>query len=266
MTAHLRAVWILYQRAIREFIALGPAVLIVPLTVPVFMLVVYPRVFSSVFDSLGGKVAGTPGVGVDFNYLAYIAPATMVMASLLASGSAAVGVAVERQVGYYDRMLLTPLGPGISQAGRRMADATRMALFIVVLSLLAQLNGAGFHNVLFGLAISVPLVAALGVAYGGLAYSLCLSSGSAEATQAITPLFFPILFMSTAFIPLALMPEWLQPIARNAPLSSVCDTVRLAFAGQFDLSTLSKGVAGIAVLALLSQWLIRRAQRKAARR
>ncbi len=260
----LRAVLVAYQRAIRELLSLGVQTMVVPLFVPLFILLGYSSIFADVFSQV--ELPDTPGFSGDDRYLQYVLAAPMVMAALLATASAGVGVAVERQLGFYDRMLLSPLGPSPSQYARRLADGTRIALFVSVLSVVAWLAGAHITDWVLGLGLTIPLTASLGMAYGGLTFSFCLRSGSAEAAQAITPMFFPLLFLSTAFVPLAVVPGWLHPIARWNPLSAICETIRFAFIGDLRVGALLHAVAGIALLAACTQTLVAGAERSVAAR
>lgn len=262
MGLRARAVWVMYRRSLRELVALGPQTMVVPLVVPAFILLVYPAVSSAVFLHLDVRIGGAPGFGPDPHYIQYLVAAPIAMAALLATASAGVGVAVERQLGFYDRMQLSPLGPWASQLARRLGDGTRIALFVVVLTIIGWAAGVEVANWPLALLVTVTLASLLGMAYGGLAFSFCLRSGSAEAAQAITPLFLPVLFMSTAFVPLDLLPDWLQPIAEHNPLSAVCDSIRLALVGEVSGSALLKSVAGIGALGLATQTLIHRAERR----
>ena len=37
---------------------------------------------------------------------------------------------------------------------------------------------------------------------------------------------FPLTFVSSAYVPVATMPGWMQPFARNQPISAMVDAVR----------------------------------------
>jgi ABC-2 type transport system permease protein len=266
MSTRARAIWVLYRRSLRELLALGPQTMVVPLVVPCFVLLAYPAVSAAVFRRLQVHVAGAPGFGIEPHYIQYVIAAPVAMAALLATASAGIGVAVERQLGFYDRMELAPLGPSISQIARRLGDGTRIALFVVLLTLVGWAAGAEIPNWPLALAVTLVLSITLGVAYGGFAFALCLRTGSAEAAQTITPLFLPALFLSTAFVPLPLMPNWLRPIAEYNPLSAVCDAIRLADAGVLSGPSLLKSALGIGALGLITQALVIAAERRVAAR
>jgi ABC-2 type transport system permease protein len=258
----LEAIGVLYRRTLRELIALGPQTLVAPLVVPSFVLLVYSSLFADVFARLNFPMVDTPGFGPNSHYVQYLIAAPMVMSALLATASAGIGVAVERQLGFYDRMELSPLGPSASQIARRLGDGTRIALFVVVLTFVGWIAGAEIASWPLALGITIPLAAALGMAYGGIAFSFCLRTGSAEAAQAVTPLFLPLLFMSTAFVPLPLIPRFLKPIVKYNPLSAICDAIRFAYAGQVNVSALLQSVLEIGILAVVTQTLIILAERR----
>jgi ABC-2 type transport system permease protein len=239
---------VLYRRTLREYRQVFITTLVVPLVLPLFILTIFTDVFSAIVH--------VPGF-TDVDYATYAAPASVVLASMLGASTTGISVAVELQTGFYDRMRASPLGPRLSVWSRRIADGSRFALFAAVLTGVAALDGVAMPDWPLTLAVSVALAATWGVAYGGLALALCLRTASAEASQALVPLFFPILFMSTAFVPLQLLPPWLQAIARVNPVSLMCTTIRSTYVGSLDVGALLGAVGGVVALACATQLLVR---------
>jgi ABC-2 type transport system permease protein len=130
----------------------------------------------------------------------------------------------------------------------------------VVLVLAARLDGVPIHNWPLALGVTVLLSAWWGVSYGGLSLSACLRTSSAETSQALVPLFFPILFMSTAFVPMKLLPGWLQPIARYNPVTYLANTIRSAFDGHVVFGSLWRAVLGTVIVMIVTQTLVWRAK------
>jgi ABC-type multidrug transport system permease subunit len=95
---------------------------------------------------------------------------------------------------------------------------------------------------LFGLAVCCIS------AYTGLAI------GDEESVQAFGLIgVFPLTFLSSAFVPIATMPGWLQAFANNQPVTFVIDAMRaLALGGpvEADLWTSLAWLAGIFVVFL----------------
>ena len=241
----------MYKRAAREALRVPLATFIVPLVVGVFMQTIFARVFS-------GLVQLEAFEGVAYNE--YLLPGTLIMAVMLGSSTSGVSSAVELQTGFFDRMRIAPLRELPSLRARRAADATRVGLYCTLLLFVGWIDGAAVENWPLAIAFAFLLPAAWCFAYGGLALAACLRTGSAETAQGMAPLFFPILFMSTAVMPGELLPDWLDAIATYNPVSYVTDAMRAGFAGDIDGEALGKAAAGVAVVAALSQLLVARSR------
>ena len=241
----------MYKRAWREALRVPLATFIVPLVVGVFMQTIFARVFS-------GLVQLRAFEGVAYND--YLLPGTLIMAVMLGSSTAGVSSAVELQTGFFDRMRIAPLRELPSLRARRLADATRVGLYCTILLLVGWIDGAHIENWPLAIAFGFLAPAAWCFAYGGLALAACLRTGSAETAQGMAPLFFPILFMSTAVMPGELLPDWLDAIATWNPVSYVTDAMRAGFAGDVDGEALGKAALGVAAVAALTQLLVMRAR------
>jgi ABC-2 type transport system permease protein len=245
----------MYRRAVRETRRIILVVTAVPLIVPIFMLVVFSRVFQPIMENAGFPAAA--------NYVTYITPGALLMAVML-SATGAVSVAVERQTGFYDRMRISPMGPRYSNLARRVADATKLFMFALVLVLVSWVAGADIANWPLVLLLGTLLPTLWGFAYGGLSFAVCLRTGKAELAEAILPAFFPLLFVSSAFVPIDLLPGWMAAIARYNPLTYLCDAIRNAYLGTFEAGPLVWALVSIVGLGLVTQVLIMQAERKVA--
>ena len=75
-----------------------------------------------------------------------------------------------------------------------------------------------------------------------------LSVRDSETAQAVAfPIMAPLIFASSAFVPVATMPSWLQPWARNQPVSVVVDAARYLSIGGIGThaSSVPKAIAWI---------------------
>jgi ABC-2 type transport system permease protein/oleandomycin transport system permease protein len=70
-------------------------------------------------------------------------------------------------------------------------------------------------------------------------YTLCwsfatvgLSAPNAETAQTMVfPILFPLIFASSAFVPVTVMPGWLQAFAKYQPVTQVVDAARSLMTG-----------------------------------
>ncbi|HVQ22814.1 MAG TPA: ABC transporter permease, partial [Candidatus Saccharimonadia bacterium] len=73
---------------------------------------------------------------------------------------------------------------------------------------------------------------------------------------------FPIAFMSTAFVPVALMPDWLQAINVLNPISYIIEAMRAFMIGDVSVEVVVSAIIAIVVLGVILQgatmWAFRR--------
>ncbi len=120
------------------------------------------------------------------------------------------------------------------------------------------LNGAVAAVAMVLLATVFGLAICLIAAYTGLAI------GDEESVQAFGLIWlFPLTFVSSAFVPIATMPGWLQAFAKNQPVTYVVDTMRaLALGGPVEANLL-KSIAWLVGIFVVFGPLAVRAYRRA---
>ena len=91
-----------------------------------------------------------------------------------------------------------------------------------------------------------------------------LAVGDPETAQAATfPVLAPLVFASSAFVPVSSMPGWLQAFAAHQPVSVTASAVRALVLGgpttSYVLQSLAWIVGIVVVCAPLAVWRYRRA-------
>ena len=113
--------------------------------------------------------------------------------------SAGDAVASDIETGFFDRLIASPV---LIPFGATMAAGI-----------------PGF--------ITTVIVAALfGAAVGGFALMIGIRTGSVEAVQGFFPIFFALVFLSSAFFPPSLSGGWFETVAGLNPLSYMVDGIR----------------------------------------
>ena len=74
--------------------------------------------------------------------------------------------------------------------------------------------------------LAFGLCVAFGFAFEWLFITLGLVAGTAQAAQGLALLVFPLTFVSSAYVPVASMPGWLQAFAEHQPVTYMVDAVR----------------------------------------
>jgi ABC-2 type transport system permease protein len=84
-----------------------------------------------------------------------------------------------------------------------------------------------------------------------------LKTRNAQATQASTLLAFPLLFLTTTFLPMEFLKDWMQVAATINPTTYVLEAMRAALIDGWAWATIAWGfVAGIAVSGLTLMWAL----------
>ncbi len=99
---------------------------------------------------------------------------------------------------------------------------TQTVLFVSI----GIIFGARIEGGVSGVAILLVLACLMAIAVSGLGVVLALRTGSAEAVQGTFPLFFALLFFSSAFFPRETMTGWFRTVADINPISYLVEAMR----------------------------------------
>lgn len=234
---------VLTGRSLRALVT-DPRVIVFSLLQPLVMLVLFSQVFGK---ALLGSVAGQGG-----SYINYLLPAILVTTGIGSATQSGVGLITDMKNGVLNRFRSLPIRLGSVLFARSMADLVRTAVQLVVLLLAAALlfdfsPAGGFLGSLGALLLA--LLVSWSLAWVFLAIASWVRKE--EAMQSIGFLaMFPLMFASSAFVPLQALPEWLQIVAKINPLTYAIDASRhLALALPVGTGVLS--AAGTSALLLL---------------
>jgi ABC-2 type transport system permease protein/oleandomycin transport system permease protein len=160
-------------------------------------------------------------------YVSFLLPGVVGQTAAFATMATAISLAVEAQKGVIDRLRAMPIARSAVLLGRLLADAIRMLLTIVVIVAVGYLVGFRFRNGAGPAVGMIALAEAFGVALCCVSAFIGLSLRNEESVQAFGLIWlFPLTFVSSAFVPVATMPGWLQAFAVNQPVSHVINALR----------------------------------------
>ena len=149
-------------------------------------------------------------------------------------------------------------------AGRTLADAVRNGLVVGLMVAVGFAVGFRVHTSIAGLLAAMALLVLFGYALSWIFAAVGLAVGDPETAQAAAfPVMAPLVFASSAFVPLETMPGWLQAFAERQPLSVVVSAARdLVLGGPTTthvLQAVAWCIALLAVAAPVAVHLYRRA-------
>ncbi|AEH35736.1 ABC transporter permease [Halopiger xanaduensis] len=213
-------VWVNFKRwnlkAVRN-----PFVLVVSLVQPIIFLVLFTEVFGNVAGDAVNR--GIPGIG----YETYLVPAIAIQVALAAAVTSGIGLVNDIENGMFEKVLVSPMNRTAVFVGKTAAEVFRIAVQVAIIL------GLG---VLLGAEIATGLAGALGIVAVGVLFSLwfiAFSNALAILTRdqestiiGANLLQFPLLFLSSAFLPLETLPGWIRTFARFNPVTYGVDAAR----------------------------------------
>jgi ABC-2 type transport system permease protein len=205
-----------------------------------------------VFGALFESVKHLPGFPTD-NYFEYLAPAAVLMTTVPGIANAAVGLAADFQSRYLHKLLTMPVSIGSIMAGRLLADGARLFVQGGAVLGLAIALGANIETGLAGALLILLLGTLFGiVTFGVLTANLALKTKDPQAVQAIFPMAFLLIFLTTAYQTEEQVPSGaLRAVISVNPTEYVLRAMRELTLTGFDWSSIAVAFAVIIALGLV---------------
>jgi ABC transporter DrrB family efflux protein len=156
----------------------------------------------------------------------------------------AIGLATDLKSGLMERFHALPMARSAVLTGRTVADLTRNVFVVVLMMVVGFLVGWRIHTNVLGLIFGGVLVVLFGYAMSWIFATVGLAVGDPETAQAAAfPVLAPLVFASSAFVPVGSMPGWLQVFAEHQPVSVTANAVRALTIGGPTASYVWQSIA-----------------------
>jgi ABC transporter DrrB family efflux protein len=252
-----------FRWAVTDTLTITRRNLLIWMRVPAYLVftVIQPVLFVLMFRyGFGGAIH----VPVKGGYVNFLMPGIIAQTAAFATFGTAIALAIELKKGVIDRLRSMPMARSAVLAGRLVADTGRMTVTILIVLAVGFAVGFRFANGLVPAILMVVLAIVFGVAICCISAFTGLAIGDEESVQAFGLIWlFPLTFLSSAFVPIATMPGWLQAFANNQPVTYVVDTMRALALGGPVAASLWKSVAWLAGIFIVFLPLAVRAYRRA---
>lgn len=190
-------------------------------------LIVFTTIQSGLFllmfrFAFGGAI-NTSG---PLSYVNFMVPGFVASSILWAGMGAAVGVAEDIDHGFIDRLRSLPIPRVSVLIGRALADAVMMAWSLVIAAVLGFVVGfrltGSWQSALAGFGLCILF----GIAFEWVFITIGLVGGTAQSAQSLGLLVVPLVFLSSAYVPVESMPVGIRQFAEFQPLTPMVNAVR----------------------------------------
>jgi ABC transporter DrrB family efflux protein len=129
--------------------------------------------------------------------------------------------------GMVDRFRSLPMARSAVLAGRTLSDTARNLFVVCLMLVVGFLVGFRIHTGVIPALGAVALALAFGLAFSWISAFIGLSVRDVESAQAAGFVWvFPLVFASSAFVPVDSMPGWLQAFAQINPVTITVNALR----------------------------------------
>jgi ABC transporter DrrB family efflux protein len=209
--------WVLASRSVKR-IARQPDLLVGYTVQPIMFVLLFVYVF-------GGAIS-TPG----YSYVDYLIPGIVVQSIVFGGFVTALGLSDDLKKGLMDRFRSLPMSRSAVLTGRTFADISTNTIQLVVMLTVGLAVGFRFQTEAPTILGGIALLLLIGYAFSWVFAFIGLTASSPEAANAYGfIILFPLTFVSSAFVPVASMPSWLQPVAEHNPFTTMVNAIRHLF-------------------------------------
>jgi len=244
MTALVYETWYLGRRTTMRFLRV-PANWI--------SIIFFPLIQLLVFSQLYQEIIQLPGFGSQTSYLAYLAPGQVVFAAFLAVAWSGFGLLVEYRTGYMDKLRALPTRRWSILAAEMVPVFFQAAAMAGIILIISVLLGATIVTGIPGFLLILVLAGLFGLALAGISFIPALVTRSEQATSTFSLLLFPVVFMSTAFVPVELMPDWMRVVNEWNPISYLIEAIRSIMTVGYDWALIGRALASMAIIGVILQ-------------
>ena len=198
-----------------------PAVLVFELVQPVMFVLLFVFVFGGAFERL---------LPPNVSYIEFLMPGIFVQTVAFGGVTTGIGLAQDMQRGLIDRFRSLPMSSSAVLTGRTVADLARNLFTVVIMLIVGFIVGFRPGGIPFEFLLGILVLMGFSFAFSWISAFVGLTVRSVEAAQSFGFIWiFPLTFASSAFVPVATMPSWLQAFARHNPVSVLADALRGLF-------------------------------------
>ena len=237
-------------RVVQDAIAVAQRNLIAYRRVPQLMVfsTIQPVIFVLMFRYVFGGAIHVPGIP----YVDFLMPGIMVQTVVFGSMGTGIGLATDVQSGLLERFRSLPMARSAVLAGRTLADLVRNVFVAFLMVVVGYAVGFRVHTNLPAFLFGIFLVLLFGYVLSWIFATVGLMVGDPETAQAAAfPLMAPLVFASSAFVPVKSMPGWLQAFASHQPVSVTASAVRGLMVQGPVLSNALQSIAWSALILLV---------------
>jgi ABC-2 type transport system permease protein len=169
---------------------------------------------------------GAIGTGGSLSYVSFLVPGFIATTVLWSGMGAAAGVAEDVEHGFVDRLRSLPIPRAAVLIGRSLADTALIVWGLAIAVVFGFVVGFRLHGSISEALAALGLCVVFGFAFEWIFIVMGLVGGTAQAAQQMSLVITPLVFLSSAYVPVKSMPAGVRQFSENQPVTPMVDAVR----------------------------------------
>jgi ABC-2 type transport system permease protein len=184
------------------------------------------------------------------DYFSFMAMGMVAFVTVFTTAFVGISVVFDRRLGFMNKVLSTPVSRSVIIISKVISASIRSVFQAAIVTVIAFLLGLqlGVNFAWWSILGVFAIVFLIGFGLASMFTAITLRTTRMETPQAIFNLVtLPLMFASSAYFPIANMPNWLQAIANVNPISYTIDAVRrlMIFGNGYNQLPLDFAFVGI---------------------
>ena len=188
------------------------------------------------------------------DYFSFMAMGMVAFVTVFTTAFVGISVVFDRRLGFMNKVLSTPVSRSTIILSKVVSASLRSMFQAGIVTGIAYLLGLqlGANFTAFSVLGVFAMVFLIGFGLSSMFTAITLRTTRMETPQAIFNLVtLPLMFASSAYFPLASMPDWLNAIASVNPISYTIDAVRRLMIFSDGYGPLALDFAYVGIFALV---------------
>jgi ABC transporter DrrB family efflux protein len=194
---------------------------------------------------------GAVRTGGSLSYVNFLVPGFIATTVLWSGMGAATGVAEDVDHGFIDRLRSLPIPRAAVLIGRSLADTALLVWGLVIATIFGFAVGFRLHGSVSTALAAFGLCVVFGFAFEWIFILIGLVSGTAQAAQQMGLVITPLVFLSSAYVPVASMPGGVRQFGEFQPVTPMVDAIRRLTTGTQGQALLPHSIGHYVVISLV---------------
>jgi ABC-2 type transport system permease protein len=173
-----------------------------------------------------------------------------------------MGFILDIDRGITDRFLVAPIKRGSLVTGRLVYQAVVTIVQSLMIIGLGLVLGARIESTPLVIVAFIGAALLIALAFAAVSMALAITTRQQETVIGVVNfIVLPASFLSATFLPMELLPDWMQTAANFNPVNWAVEIGRQTLVAQTDWALILSRLGGLAILALLAAMFATRAFR-----